>query len=383
MKQLIKFFFNAFGVHLKAEPKTFVMVTTFIPQSELPCPKGVAVDTNGNVIFSYDFYRVCKVTSYGKPIMNIGEPLYVSLSGEEIRNDFKNPRSVSADEIGNIYVADTGNNRICKITSDGNVTTLAGSGISDYADGRGTDACFREPEGVALDTSGNIYVADTGNHRIRKITPDGNVTTLAGSGKIDCKDGPGKFACFYSPKGVAVSASGNIYVADTSNNRIRMITTSGNVSTLAGSGIFGYLDGRCREARFSFPSGVAVDVSGNVYVADTGSNRIRKITANGLSYITANSHVTTIAGSNKGLHLRSGYFDGIGTEASFNEPHAVAVHTCGDLYVTDSGNNRIRKVTNYYTSEVAVDASGNVFVADTYKNQMRLISPGSTSNKMI
>jgi len=379
MKEMLMSFFKSLKYYFNLQPPTFVMVADLIPYAYPEHPLGVAVDTIGNVFFSYDYYRVCKVTNSGKALKNFGEPPYISLMGKEEKNDFKNPHSVALDSIGNIYVADTDNHRICKITPDGKTTSLAGSGKSGYADGQGTQACFREPKGLVVDSIGNIYVADTGNHRIRKITPDGNTTTLAGSGKSEFRNGPAKTACFDSPEGIALHKSGDLYVADTNNNRIRMISTSGTVTTLAGSGVFGYLDGRCRNARFGFPTGVAVDSNRNVYISDRANNRIRKIIVNGIFQNPANSYVTTLAGSDKGFRSESGYFNGIGTESSFNNPHGIAVDACGDLYVADSGNNQIRKITNYYTSGVAVDASGNVFVTDTFKNQMRLICSGGKS----
>jgi sugar lactone lactonase YvrE len=176
-----------------------------------------------------------------------------------------------------VYVADTGNNRIRKITPSGNVTTLAGSGSFGYADGQGTAASFYEPTGVAVDGSGNVYVADKGNNRIRKITPSGNVTTLAGSGSRGYGEGQGTSASFSGTYGLAVDGSGNVYVADNGNNRIRKITPSGNVTTLAGSGSYGSTDGPGTSASFNSSTGVAVDGSGNVYVADMFNHRIRKI----------------------------------------------------------------------------------------------------------
>ena len=242
--------------------------------------------------------------------------------------EFDLPFGVAVDAAGNVYVADAGNHRIRKVTAAGVVTTLAGSGVAGDDDGTGTAAQFDLPSGVAVDAAGNVYVADAGNHRIRKITAAGVVTTLAGS-TFGYLDGTGAAAQFNSPFGVAVDAAGNVYVADTNNERIRKITAAGVVTTLAGS-TFGYVDGTGAAAKFNFPLGVAVDAVGNVYVADAQNNRIRKITAAGV--------VTTLAGSTLG------FADGTGAAARFANPFGVAVDAAGNIYVADTANHRIRQI---------------------------------------
>jgi sugar lactone lactonase YvrE len=241
---------------------------------------------------------------------------------------FNNPYGVAVDSAGTVYVVDTVNNRIRKITPAGVVTALAGS-VYGYLDGTGTGARFSYPYGVAVDSAGTVYVADSENNRIRKITPAGVVTTLAGS-TDGYLDGTGTGAQFSYPCGVAVDSAGTVYVGDWNNNRIRKITPAGVVTTLAGSTV-GYLDGTGTGARFNNPYGVAVDSAGTVYVADSNNNRIRKITPAGV--------VTTLAGSTVG------YLDGTGTGAQFNNPCGVAVDSAGTVYVGDSNNFRIRKVT--------------------------------------
>jgi len=298
---------------------------------------------------------------------------------------FNYPEGIAIDGSGNLYVADRGNHSIRKITSSGVVTTLAGSSSSGFADGTGTAAQFREPTGTAVDGSGNVYVADRGNHSIRKITPSGAVTTLAGSGTQGFADGTGIAAQFHSPTGIAVDGSGNVYVADRGNNRIRKITPSGVVTTLAGS-TSGFADGTGTTAQFSAPAGIAIDGSGNLYVADQLNSLIRKITSSGV--------VTTLAGSGS-----SGFADGTGTAAQFREPTGIAVDGSGNVYVADQLNQRIRKITpsgvvttlagsNSFgfadgtgtaaifdlPTGITIDGSGNLYVADQGNNRIRKIT---------
>jgi len=234
-------------------------------------------------------------------------------------------------------VTDADNNRIRKITpadriEDRVVSTFAGSDTEGSGNGTGTAAQFNHPFGVAVDSSGNVFVGDLDNHRIRRITPAGVVSTLAGTGIRGHADGIGNTAQFNDPLGVAVDSSGNVYVADYSNNRIRKITPGGMVSTLAGSGTEGYVDDTGSTAQFKSPTGVAVDSSGNVYVTDFSNHRIRKITPAGV--------VSTFAGTGTRAHA-----DGTANKAQFNYPSGVAMDSRGNVYVADARNNRIRKIT--------------------------------------
>src|SRR5688572_25591787 len=250
---------------------------------------------------------------------------------------FNTPQGVAVDASGNVYVADTNNHTIRKITFFGVVTTLAGSaGNLGTSDGVGSAARFNLPRGVAVDSAGNVYVADTSNNAIRKITAAGVTTTLAG-GTAGSVDGTGNAAQFISPSGVAVDASGFVYVADTGNNSIRRITPEGVVTTLAGGlspSNTGNTDGTGLAARFASPRGVAVDTSGSVYVADRDNNLVRRITAGGV--------VTTLAGFSDGT---TGSTDATGSAARFNAPSGVAVDASGNVYVADTGNKTIRRVT--------------------------------------
>jgi sugar lactone lactonase YvrE len=235
------------------------------------------------------------------------------------------------DAANNVYVADSGNDRIRKITPAGVVSTFAG-GTRGYLDGVGTAARFYDPYGLAVDAAGNVFVSERFNHRIRKITPAGVVTTVAGSGEIGEVDATGVAASFNHPQGLAVAASGDLIVVDTDNQRIRRVTQAGVVTTLAGSGLASYADGTGPAASFFFPYNVALDVDGNAYFGDQYNHRIRKMTPTNV--------VTTIAGSGA-----EAFADGVGAAASFNYPSGVAVDASRNVYVADYLNSRIRRVS--------------------------------------
>jgi len=289
---------------------------------------------------------------------------------------FNAPFGVAVDGAGNVYVADTLNYIIRKVTPAGVVTTLAGlAGSAGSANGTGSAARFYKPSGVAVDSAGNVFVADTLNSTIRRVTPAGVVTTFAGkAGQTGTNNGTGSAARFYYPFGVAVDKAGNVYVADTYNQTIRKVTSGGMVTTLVGT-----------AAQLFAPSGVAVDAATNIYIADYGNHIIRKVTPAGA--------VTTLAG----WAGSSGSEDGTGTAARFYYPSSVAVDSATNVYVADTYNYTIRKIspsgvvttlaglagrsgTNdgagnaarfFLPSGVAVDGSGNVAVADTSNDTIR------------
>jgi DNA-binding beta-propeller fold protein YncE len=269
---------------------------------------------------------------------------------------FSNPAGVALDVSGNLYVADFANNTIRKVASDGTVSTLAGSpGEAGSADGAGPAARFDGPIGVAADVSGNLYVADFASNTIRKVTPDGTVSTLAGSpGEAGSADGQGSVARFNAPNAVAVDLSGNVYVADSFNNTIRKVTPDGTVSTLAGApGEAGSADGPGPDARFNLPGGIAVDGTGNVYVvADFANSTVRRITPGGV--------VSTLAGAAG----EAGSVDGTGTAARFAGPPGVAADAQGNVYVADAANNTIRKVTPDGTVSTLAGSPGVAGSAD-------------------
>jgi hypothetical protein len=316
-----------------------------------------------------------------------GSPGSTDATGSAAR--FSGPYEVSVDTAGNVFVADTNNNTIRKVTSAGVVTTIAGTaGASGSTDGTGSAARFYNPYGISLDAAGNIFVSDTNNHTIRKVTSAGVVTTLAGAaGSPGSTDGTGSAARFNAPYELSVDTAGNVFVADRSNHTIRKVTSAGVVSTLAGSaGSAGSTDGTGSGARFNQPNGVSVDTAGNVFVSDIINHTIRKVTSAGV--------VTTLAGTAGS----AGSTDGTGSAARFNYPHGVSVDTAGNVFVGDVYNQSNRNVTSagvvtteaglsgsagsnnglgtaarfYYPHGVAVDATGNVFVADTFNNTIRI-----------
>ncbi len=360
-------------------------------------PTALATDSDGSIyVADSDYDTIRKITPAGVVTTLAGSPSPIgSADGTGSAARFNSPVALAADSAGNVYVADQRNDTIRKITPAGVVTTLAGSpgNAGGSADGTGSAARFFTPAGVATDSDGNVYVADQFNNSIRKITPAGVVTTLPGSATTDptgSAQRPGSAAHFQYPTGVATDRAGDVYVADRDNYTIRKITPKGMVTTLAGSaGLDGSADGTRSVARFSRPTAVATDSGGNIYVAEDFNSTIRKITPAGI--------VTTLAGSARLLD----YVDGTGSAARFNFPMSVATDGGGNVYVAERDNATIRKITpagvvttlasslRHVGSEdgtgsvarfnspmgVATDRSGNVYVADTGNNKIRIGRP--------
>ncbi|HET9625090.1 MAG TPA: hypothetical protein VFP84_27170 [Kofleriaceae bacterium] len=289
-----------------------------------------------------------------------------NVDGLGVAARFIDPSGIAIDGVGNLFVADAGNNAIRKIGLDGRVTTLAGSG-SLYGDGTangvGRDARFNGPQGVAVDGMGNVFVADTGNHTIRKITPDGMVTTLAGgAGEPGTTNGTGSVARFTAPRALTVDAAGMIYVADTDNHAIRKVTPDGEVTTYAGSpGESGTANDTGTAARFRRPVGLAYDATGNLFVVDAGNYIIRKITPDRV--------VSTFAG----VAGVSGNTDGAGANARFAGLGGLAIDGTGLIYVVDG--QTLRTITPdglvstgdaHFASpdSVAFDAAGTAYITD-------------------
>jgi sugar lactone lactonase YvrE/GAF domain-containing protein len=300
-------------------------------------PRGVAIDRSGNVYVA-DFGLSTVVKFNGSEWATLAGSAKVRGRADGLGSSarFDDLHGIATDNRGNVYVADTSNATIRKITPSGLVVTFAGqAGTSGSSDGLGSSARFNDPKGLATDSSGNVYVADSVNNTIRKITPARAVTTLAGlAGSSGDADGSGSAARFDGPEGVATDASGNVYVADTNNHTIRRITPAGKVITLAGkAGNAGFSDGLNVSALFTEPTGVAIDSGGNLYVADSKNHAIRKITPEGL--------VRTFAGRLRA----PGNFNGVGRSAQFNDPRGVAIDRDDNLYVAEVGNAAIRKIT--------------------------------------
>jgi sugar lactone lactonase YvrE len=312
-----------------------------------------------------------------------GSGLMGASNGAGDKASFSNPMGIAVDRHGNVYVADTRNNLIRKISPDGHVTTLAGSGAAGSEDGFGKAASFFGPAGITVDKSGNVYVADTHNCMIRKIDPEGVVTTLAGrrGSRISGSDE----VPFDNPAGIAVDEKGIVYVADWANNLIRIVDTGGRVKNLSGTGRPGLKDDSVTTASFFLPWGLAIDSFHNVFISDSYNNLIRKIRPGGM--------VSTIAGKKN-----KGSADGKGEEAQFFHPAGIALDENGSLYVADAGNNVIRKITPdgivstlagsgkrgsidgvglaasfFRPMGLALDHAGFLYVADYQNNRIRKI----------
>jgi sugar lactone lactonase YvrE len=295
-------------------------------------PVGIAADGQGNLFVTDEVnQRIRKITTVGVVTTFAGSAQQGINDGTGSAAQFYDPQGIASDAQGNLVVVDSRSFLIREITPGAVVTTLAGNIAVGFTDGTGNSAQFHTPTGAALDLQGNVYIADWGNHAIRKITPAGVVTTLAGNGTPGFADGTGGAARFNYPYGLTVDAQGNVFIADEQNHSIRKITATGVVTTFAGNGSIGSADGNASAARFSFPSGLALDAQGNMYVADRGNHRIRKITPAGI--------VSTVAGTVQG------YSDGDANTAKFNQPYGLTLDAQGNIYVADYLNFRIRKIT--------------------------------------
>jgi sugar lactone lactonase YvrE len=333
-------------------------------------PYGITRDASGNLFVvdsdNHSIRRIATdttVTTFAGGFTENG-----STDGSASVARFNNPIAGSSDSAGNLFIADYANHTIRKITPTGTVSTFAGTaGSSGTTNGTGAAARFNTPAGVVMGPGGILYVADYGNHTIRKITSAGVVTTFAGSGGFAGSTNGTTAARFNNPRGLAFDSAGNLYVADYNNHIIRKITSTGTVSTIAGAaGTPGSTNGNGTSARFNFPYGIAVDASGNLFVSDWGNHTIRKIATNG--------DVTTVAGS-AGI---SGSANGTVGTSRLNRPTGIAFDSAGNLYVADRFNHTIRKLTSAGTmTTVGGTASENGVIADGVNTAARFQFPSA------
>jgi sugar lactone lactonase YvrE len=370
--------------------------------ASLSNPQGVTFDSAGNLfIADSDNNRIRKMTPAGviSTVAGNGTSGFGGDGGAATSAMLSNPNGVAVDAAGNLFIADTGNFLVRKVASGGVISTVAGDGYDYYYYYYGcfatpTNLC--NPSGVAVDASGNLFIADSGGNRIRKMTPDGVISTVAGTGNpgFSGDGGLAASALLNYPTGVGVDAAGNLFIADANNFRVRKVAPAGTISTVAGNGgsQFAGDNGLATSARLFNPNDVAMDAAGNLFIADSGNNRIRKVTPDGV--------ISTVAGNGtSGFSGDSGF----AISAELNDPNRVAVDASGNLFIADTGNNRIRKVTpngvistvagngmRGFTGDglmaisarlngpngVAVDAAGNLFIADTFNYLIRKVTPG-------
>jgi uncharacterized protein (TIGR03437 family) len=316
--------------------------------------------------------------------------------------ELNTPIAAALDSAGNLYIADSANQRIRKVTkSTGKISTIAGNGTPQYSgDGSAaTSASLDTPYGVAVDSSGNVYIADFLNHAVREVNTSGTISTVAGTGIFGFSGdgGPGTSAQLNRPFGLALDGAGNLYIADSNNYCVRKLDKSGNITTVAGiPNSLGFTGdgGPATSAKMSSPYGVAVDKAGNLYIADAGNNRIRKV---------SNGIITTIAGTGTKGFTGDG---GPGTKAALNNPYGVSVDTAGNVFIADYGNVRIRLLSangvintlagfaagyggdggpainatlSFPTGTVSDPSTGNVFIVDSGNNVVRQMAPSGPS----
>jgi len=364
--------------------------------AQLYYPNGVAVDSAGNLYIADTVNNRIRKVSGGiiTTLAGNGGFSFFGDNGPATSALLFAPANVAVDPAGSLYIADSGNHLIRKV-SNGVITAVAGNGTQGFSGDTGpaTSAQLSWPSGVAVDSAGNLYIADSGNYRIRKVS-DGVITTVAGGGSFVGDTGPATSARLWYPQGVAVDSAGKLYISDTDNNRIRMVS-NGVITPVAGNGGFGYFgdNGPATYAALNHPQGVAVDSAGNLYVADSGNNCIRKV---------ANGVITTVAG-NGGYGFSGDH--GPPTNAQLANPTGVAVDSAGNLYIGDSGNKRIRKVAGgviatvagngiegfsgdngpatsaelYGPFGVAVGYAGDIYIADFNNNRIRVLTPAGSS----
>lgn len=324
---------------LTATGKTYLIETVNVPNLNLPT--SLAMGKNGFIYLAdTKNHAIQKISITGSPM------IVDTFGGQEGFADgstnsaqFRYPFGVAVNSKGQVFVADSANHQIRVISPDGQVTSYSTSTTAGYQDGPLASAMFADPYGLAFDKNDNLYVADIGNHRIRKISPDLIVTTVAGTGERGLTNGAGHTATFNEPSEVVVDDLGNIYVADTKNHTIRKITPDGVVSTYAGTGKRGFVNGSRLQAQFFDPRGLAMDSLGNLYIADTNNLVIRKI--------TSDQQVSTFAGAPQewtGPDFVLMSTEGTTVTAHLAGPWGLAFDRQDNLFFTEVASNKLRKV---------------------------------------
>jgi uncharacterized protein (TIGR03437 family) len=395
-------------------------------QANLYFPGGLALDSAGDLYIADTGDNAIRVVNAGNGLISTvagnGYPGYGGDTGLAAISQLNHPEDVAVDSKGNVYVADTGNALVRKITTDGNINYLAGLltpgcdpvtqvtchneptpvDASNFSTGDGGLAGLAgliEPYGVAVDPAGNVYIAEPSDGRIRQVNTKGYINTIVGTGTLGWNgDGEAAVAAQLNrPYSVALDPSGNLYIADFLNNRVRQVTKAGagTISTLAGSGFFSYSGdgGTATSAQLNGPRAVTVDSAGNFYVADTANSVVRKVTSGGV--------ISSIAGI---AEAGFGGDNGAATSALLNAPQGIAVDPAGNIYISDTANSRIRKISGGTISTmaggstagyggdggaatsaqlntptgIALDSKGNLYIADSDNNAIRMVSPGGT-----
>jgi uncharacterized protein (TIGR03437 family) len=340
-------------------------------QAEFASPTSVAVDSAGNVyIADTQLYQVCKVTNGNIfTFAGNGNLGYTGDGGPAVNAKLGEPNGIAVDAAGNVYISDESNNVVRKVSAGGTITTFAGNGSAGYSgdNGPATSAQLNTPAGLAVDSAGNVYIADSFNNVVRKVTSSGVITTFAGNGKLTNYAGDGVAATATSlgdPKGVAVDAAGNVYITASTFFMVFKVS-HGIISTVAGDGNEGYMGsgGPAVKAWLDRLGGVAVDSSGNVYIADFGNCVIWEV---------SNGTITVIAGNATAGYTGDG---GPATSAELNEPMGVAVNG-NNVYIADTFNNVIRALTGSSSTQPPSIKTGGVVSASEF-GEFSAIAPGS------
>ncbi|MDA0711201.1 MAG: NHL repeat-containing protein, partial [bacterium] len=338
------------GISLAQQIQTVAGIGTFgfggdggpAISAQIADPLGVFVDLAGNVYFAdTNNRRIRKIDTSGiiTTVAGNGNSGYAGDGGPATSASLADPSGIAVDASGNVYIADTNNQRIRKVNSAGTITTIAGDGNAGFSGegGLATAARINFPTGLFVDNAGNVFFADRENHRVRKVDALGVITTVAGTGSFGSSGdgGPATSASLAFPSGVFVDGTGAVYIADRFNYKVRKIDAAGVITTVAGNGAFGFSGdgGLAVSANLAFPSGVYVDIGGNLYIADRDNHRIRKVDTNGVISTVAGNGTPTFGGD---LGPASG--------ANLNRPSAVWGNALGALWIADTNNRRLREI---------------------------------------